>query len=369
MFSITPAFAYALQVKHFLKFDHSSSLSSQSPWVSHRRKRLAMQLKIQKGQLPSKLLGSVAATITAFSLFTSNVTLPLIDNLNIDKFPVYAEPTEVFTPVSDSPEETVGDYPIDPSSLPEEQQKVLKEQSKRNSRASGQVAQKFVAAKRAGEAGDLDSALDLYNEIIKLSPDFAPAYSNRGNIYVARKKFIAGKNDYDKCIRLAPLDNDSWVVYVNRGAVELELGDSTAALKDMNVAYNMKGGNEVVLSNRAGVYEILQKWDNAIRDYQGALKSNDIRPFWLRYGLVLFQRNKSFEALSILRRVAARYDVGDVHAAMAVIYFDRGDLPEAESEWSRVDRPRLFESRDFLVNERKWPPRAVEAMDNFRHLK
>lgn len=156
---------------------------------------------------------------------------------------------------------------------------------------------------------------------------------------------------------------------VNRGATKLATGDSRGALADMNTAFELNPNNEIVLSNRAGVYEVLEKWDNAIRDYQAALQSNKVQPFWERYGLVLFQRNKPTEALAILKRVANRFDVSDVHAAMAVIYFDRGDIPEAETEWSRVDRPRLFESRAFLENERKWPPRVIEAMDNFRRLK
>lgn len=144
--------------------------------------------------------------------------------------------------------------------------------------------------------------------------------------------------------------------------------DAAKALEDMNVAYELRGDDEMVLSNRAGVYEAMGKWDNAIRDYQRALKSNDVRPFWERYGLVLFQRNKGYEAVSILKRVAARYDVSDVHAALAVIYFERGELGLAEAEWSAVDRPRSFESRAFLEEVRKWPPRAVEGMDKFRRL-
>lgn len=268
--------------------------------------------------------------------------------------------------------ETLQTFDIDatsPTSLSDEERKSLKEFSARNTRAAGKTSQLFSSARRTAETGDLDSALSDYNTIISQSPTFAPAYSNRANIYVTKKRFGEALDDYTKCLSLAPLDTDAWVVLVNRGATKLATGDSRGALADMNTAFELNPNNEIVLSNRAGVYEVLEKWDNAIRDYQAALQSNKVQPFWERYGLVLFQRNKPTEALAILKRVANRFDVSDVHAAMAVIYFDRGDIPEAETEWSRVDRPRLFESRAFLENERKWPPRVIEAMDNFRRLK
>lgn len=256
------------------------------------------------------------------------------------------------------------------SSLSVEERKALREESRRHTRAAGKVAQNFALARRQALAGDIPEALSTYDAITKSDPDFAPAYSNRGNIFAAQKKFDQAITEYDRSLELAPLDNDSWVVFVNRGVTKLARGDDPyIALADMNIANELRAGNDIILSNRAGIWEVMGKWDNAIRDYQAALQSNDVQPFWERYGLVLFQRNKSYEALSILKRVATRFDVSDVHAAMAVIYFDRGDIAEAETQWSLVDRPRLFESKKFLVSERKWPPRAVEAMENFRKVK
>lgn len=159
-------------------------------------------------------------------------------------------------------------------------------------------------------------------------------------------------------------------MYVNRGCTKLARGDDPRqALADLNVADDLRTRNEIVLANRAGVWEVMGKWDNAIRDYQAALRSNDVRPFWCRYALVLFQRGKGDEALAILKRVAARFDAPDVHAALAVLYFEKGDVGLAEGEWSKVERPRSFESRRFLEEDRKWPPRAVQVMDRFRRLK
>lgn len=323
---------------------------------------------IRNDVLPHKRLYSgVAGAVLAFALTSSTLSsvLPLPTSTVAEAVspPTQETRAEVASPDARTPG-------FSPSQLSAQEKKQLKDQSKRNTRAAGRVSQQFSLARKQEAAGELSAALATYNEIVKADPDFAPAYSNRGNIYATRRNFAAALSDYDRSLALAPLAGDSWVVYVNRGCTKLAEGDDPYdALADMNIAYELRGDNEVVLSNRAGVYEVLGKYDNAIRDYQRALKSSDVQPFWNRYGLILFQRNKPTEAIAILKRVAARFDVSDVHAAMAVIYFDRGETAKAETEWSQVDRPRLFESKAFLEGERKWPPRAIEAMENFRHLK
>lgn len=246
----------------------------------------------------------------------------------------------------------------------------LREQSRRNTRITGAGARLFARARRTAGSGDIDTAVGMYEELIKMAPQFAPGYSNLGNLLVAKGRFSQALPYYNLALELAPLDGDSWVVYVNRGCTRLALGeDAQAVLSDMNRALELKGENGVVLSNRAVVYEALGKYDNAIHDYQQALSSNDVQPFWIRYALALFQKGKSYEALSILKRAVARFNVSDVHAALAVIYFDRGEVAQAETEWSAVDRPKLFQSRAFLEQERKWPPKAVDAMDRFKGVK
>lgn len=257
-----------------------------------------------------------------------------------------------------------------PSSLTSVEKSQLKQFSRKHTRAAGKVAQKFSLARRQEASGQTDAAQQTYDEIIAADPSFAPAYSNRGNLLAAKKLYDQAIRDYDRSLQLAPLDGDSWVVYVNRGCTKLARGDDPRhALADINLADELNARNAIVLANRAGVWEMMGKWDNAIRDYQTALNSNDVQPFWNRYALVLLQRGKGDEALAILKRVAARFDAADVHAAMAIVYYDRGDIANAETQWSMVDRPRLFESREFLEGTRKWPPRALDTMDNFRMLK
>lgn len=245
----------------------------------------------------------------------------------------------------------------------------LREQTRKNTRVDRQASQKFTQAKRIASMGDFDAALAAYDELVAMEPTFAPAYSNRGNIYVALRRLPDAVADYTHALELAPLDGDAWVVYVNRAVARLALADDPRSiLEDMNVAYERKGPEPLILANRAAVYEELGKYESAMRDYQRALKGNEVEPFWLRYALVLFERGRTSECVAILKRVEARFNVDDVKAALAVVSYEQGDLASAETQWSAMERPRKFESRSFLV-ERKWPPRAVESMARFRSLK
>ena len=253
-----------------------------------------------------------------------------------------------------------------------ETEQELREKTQRNTRLSGRLAQQFSSARRIAESGDIDGGLTAYDNLIKEAPNFAPGYSNRANLLVMKNRTNEALADYDRALELAPADGDAWVVLVNRGVTRLSMDNTTAtaeaALADLNAAYERKGGDPLILQNRAAAYEALGKWESAIRDYQGALKGNDVKPFWLRYALVLFQKGKSSESIAVLKRVSNAFKVDDVKAALAVVYFENGNLATAETLWSDMERPRLFESRQFLLS-RKWPPRAVDGMDHFRTLK
>jgi tetratricopeptide (TPR) repeat protein len=247
-------------------------------------------------------------------------------------------------------------------------EKAMRELSRRNSRVSGASAQLYATAKREAGFGNFPAALESYNQLVQAEPNFAPAQSNRANVLVAQGKLAAAIPDYTAALELAPYESDVWVVLVNRGCVYLSLGETQSALDDFNAALAKGNGDPTAIySNRAACFERQANWDRALRDYQRAIEANasDVQPWWVRYAMVLFERDRSQEAVGILKRVATRFNASDVHAALAGVLFARGDVEEAEGQWSLVDRPKSFASREFLENDRKWTPRMVKAMEEF----
>lgn len=241
-----------------------------------------------------------------------------------------------------------------------------KAQSRKNTRVSGEASQAFARATKMSASGDSIGAEAVYREVIAMAPTFAPARSNLGNLLVARGAYTEAIQAYTESLSLAPRAKDSWVVYVNRGTTRLAMGDVRMAIEDMNAAEKLTPGEPAVLANRGTAWESLGKWDNALRDYQGALRGSQIQPFWLRYALVLHERGRSVEALGILNRLAAKVASDDVFAAQAAVHFDRGDISLAEGAWSSLERPRLYEKKQFLTTDRRWPPKAVDAIVRFR---
>jgi tetratricopeptide (TPR) repeat protein len=128
------------------------------------------------------------------------------------------------------------------------------------------------------DKGDLDAALEDYTEAIRLKPDYAHAYYNRGLARRAKGDLDGGLKDYTKAIRLKP---DYALAYYNRGNARRDKGDLDAALEDYTEAIRLKPDYARAYYNRAVVWK--QKADRraAIGDFKkylglgGAVRSGD----------------------------------------------------------------------------------------------
>ena len=88
-----------------------------------------------------------------------------------------------------------------------------------------------------------DNAIVHYTEAIRLNPDFADAYNNRGNAYGRKGDFDAAIQDYNKAIALNP---EYARAYANRGEAWLHLKEWERAKADLMTA--KKKGFDIVAS-------------------------------------------------------------------------------------------------------------------------
>ena len=72
-----------------------------------------------------------------------------------------------------------------------------------------------------------------YDRVIRLAPNFAFAYFNRGNLRCAGRDFRAAIADYDEAIRRDP---ELAEAYFNRGLAELSMGNATRGIADLSKA-------------------------------------------------------------------------------------------------------------------------------------
>ncbi|MHC4885889.1 MAG: protein kinase domain-containing protein [Planctomycetota bacterium] len=141
---------------------------------------------------------------------------------------------------------------------------------------------------------DPTKALHAYNQYLRTPADKAAAYANRGDLLFHQRQYKAALTDYNTALQLNP--DHVWVLN-NRGyLLYSQLKDPAAAMADFNHAQEVMPEYHWTYMNRGAVYEYLQRWGQAMDNYNWA---QDLRPqdasVYQRQGMCLFRQNK-FEA-------------------------------------------------------------------------
>jgi tetratricopeptide (TPR) repeat protein len=127
----------------------------------------------------------------------------------------------------------------------------------------------FEKGYKYGEAKNYDEAIQCYTEAIRLKPDYADAYNNRGNARYNRGDFAAAIKDYNEAIRLEP---DHALAYNNRGLALYAKGDFAAAIKDYSEAIRLKPDYASAYYNRGLARNAKGDFAAAIKDYSEAIR-------------------------------------------------------------------------------------------------
>ena len=116
--------------------------------------------------------------------------------------------------------------------------------------------------------GQHEAALGDYNEALRLKPDFAEAYNNRGNVKSILRRHEAAIVDFDEALRLKP---DYAEAYNNRGSTKGQLGQLEAALSNFDDALRLKPDYAEAYIGRGITKVIMGFVDNAREDFTTAL--------------------------------------------------------------------------------------------------
>lgn len=119
------------------------------------------------------------------------------------------------------------------------------------------------------ELGQFEQAIRDYDEAIRLNPEYPRAYNNRGTAYTRLGYIERGIEDYDEAIRLNPQFAPA---YNNLGNAYSLLGQLERAIEDYNEAIRLNPQFGRAYANRAKAYTLLGKDAQAEQDVEGAIE-------------------------------------------------------------------------------------------------
>jgi tetratricopeptide (TPR) repeat protein len=125
------------------------------------------------------------------------------------------------------------------------------------------------------DKGDYERAIADLTQTIQLSPNYAAAYNNRGNTYRRKKDYDRAIADYDQAIIIDP---NFARAYMNRGGAYGDKGDNNRAIGDITEAIRLAPHDATAYNNRGVIYLGMKDYDRAIVDFTQAIKLDPHHP-------------------------------------------------------------------------------------------
>ena len=119
--------------------------------------------------------------------------------------------------------------------------------------------------------GKYEEALADYNEAIRIDPQDALAYYNRGTTKGALDRHQEAIHDFDQAIRLKPQEA---LAYDNRGTAKGTLGQLQEAIDDFDQAISLNPQHVTAYYNRGTAKGRLGRFQEAIDDFDQAIRIN-----------------------------------------------------------------------------------------------
>ncbi|GBE91636.1 tetratricopeptide repeat protein [Nostoc cycadae] len=173
--------------------------------------------------------------------------------------------------------------------------------------------------------GEYSDAIAHYSQALKLHPNDAEIYYQRGLSYYQLGDYAEAIADYSQAIKINLNDAK---FYIKRGLAHYQLGDYTAAIDDYTQAIRLNPNMAVAYKNRADARSHLGDNQGAIEDYTQALKINPnyaityknrgMSRYFLGYQQSFTKAIKMnpHDAIAYKNRGNARADIGDYEGAI-----------------------------------------------------
>jgi tetratricopeptide (TPR) repeat protein len=115
--------------------------------------------------------------------------------------------------------------------------------------------------------GNIDKAIEGFNQAIQLKPNYAEAYNNRANAYYSRGMYNQAISDLNLAIKFKP---DYALAFYNRGMVFYNMGDFNRAILDLDNAIQFNPDYAEAYNSRAIAYFYKKEYKKSREDLSKA---------------------------------------------------------------------------------------------------
>jgi tetratricopeptide (TPR) repeat protein len=120
--------------------------------------------------------------------------------------------------------------------------------------------------------GEYEKAIESYEKAIEIKPDYYDAFNNMGNAYSNKGEYEKAIESYEKAIEINP---DYHETFYNMGNAYYNKGDKDKAIEYYQKAIEIKSNHYEAFRNMGSTYDDKGDKDKAIEYYQKAI---DIKP-------------------------------------------------------------------------------------------
>lgn len=145
------------------------------------------------------------------------------------------------------------------------------------------VVEIFRRALRLQKQDQIDEAITLYLDGLKIDPNRAEAYNNLGVCYGRKKQIKKARESYEMAIRLKPRFPE---VYNNLGWLLLQTGDTKRAIKQFQKGLDLAPKTLHIRINLAWAYHVKGDYKKAIETNEAILQEHPLA-LYPRYNLAL----------------------------------------------------------------------------------
>ncbi|MCP9493412.1 MAG: tetratricopeptide repeat protein [Pyrinomonadaceae bacterium MAG19_C2-C3] len=209
-------------------------------------------------------------------------------------------------------------------------------QTTSDTEAEFDAAKTFEQAQGAHERGDFTKALELYDSILRVSPDVAEVEYQRGNALVSLKRFAEAEKSFTRARELRP----DWALpLVALGDLFINRARPQEAVAILEKACQLEPSNQRAKSLLAQAREVAQGKDATLAGLRQATTTNAGEDVWLKRALLELESKNTDEALASFNRLI---EIAPAKASYrltrAELLLDAGDATRAFEDVRAADK-------------------------------